>query len=263
MPTKQGRLIALTKHIDAYVKEVSLAWEVYLNQKSLGTEQEKAESVAMRSVYPGDNNTGVLLKTWKKHKLWPEAATAEIKEAWQTFQTSLSEGIEQNEAEAEAVKRVLKDSPHPTEALEIWKRCGVWSAESARPTEEYRDEPSMSRDHLGDSEPASGKTEKKRKPQDRPRTSQDIPGRSQDDSGLSREDVESQLRAVLARIDIDERKWWGKATGKAPKGEKLEPIGGKISPEVVAQVKNLGGRISHHLEKALKLYLMILGASER
>jgi hypothetical protein len=121
----------------------------------------------------------------------------------------------------------------------------------------------MSKDHLGDSEPASGKTEKKRKPQDRPRTSQDISGRSQDDSGLSREKVVSQLRALLAEIDIDDRKWWGKATGKAPKGEKLEPIGGKISPEVVAQVKNLGGRISHHLEKALKLYLMILGASER
>jgi hypothetical protein len=263
MPDKQGRLIALTKRIDAYVKEVPLAWEVYVKEKSKGTEQGRAESIALRSVYPGDHNFGVKLNTWKKHKFWPDASMAEIREAWETFQTSLSEGIEQDEAESEAVKTVLKDYPHPAEALEIWKRCGVWSAESIPPTEEYQDVPSHSKDHLGDSEPASGKTEKKRKPQDRPRTSQDIPGRSQVDSGLSREEVVSQLRAVLARIDIDERKWWGKATGKAPKGEKLEPIGGKISPEVVAQVKNLGGRISHHLEKALKLYLMVLMSAER
>ena len=263
MPAKQGRLVALTKRIGAYVDEIPLVWEAYLKQKSFGTEQEKAESTAMRSVYPGDNNTGVRLKTWKKHKFWPEAATAEIRESWETFQTSLSESIEQGQAESEAVKIVLKDYPHPTEALEIWKRCGVWSAESVRHTEDYREELSKSKARPGISQDAPGTTKPKRKPQDRPRTSQDIPGKSQDDSGLSKEDVMAQLRALLAEIDIDDRKWWGKATGKAPKGEKLEPIGGKISPEVVAQVKNLGGRISHHLERALKLYLMVLRSSER
>lgn len=262
MPAKQGRLVALTKRIGAYVDEIPLVWEAYLKQKSLGTEQDKAESTAMRRVYPGDNNIGVRLKTWKKHKFWPDSATAEIKETWETFQTSLSEGIEQGEAESEAVKTVLKDYPHASEALEIWKRCGVWSAEPSRYTEEYQDEPSKSQDRPSDSESGS-RTKKDRRNKDRPRTSQDIPGKSQDDSGLSKEDVFAQLRAMLAEIDIDERKWWGKATGKAPAGEKLEPIGGKISPEVAAQVKNLGGRISHHLEKALKLYLMILGASER
>jgi hypothetical protein len=262
MPTEQKRLVALTKHIEAYLNEVPLAWEAYLKEKSKGMEQKKAESAAMRSVYPGDNNTGVRLKTWKKHKLWPEAATAEIRESRETFSASLSEGIEEDEAELRVVKTVLKDYPHPAEALEIWKRCGVWSAEPIRQTGAYREEPSKSEESLGDTEAASSTT-KSRRSQASPSTSKDTPGTSQADFGLSREEVVSQLRAVLARIDIDERKWWGKATGKAPKGEKLEPIGGKISPEVVAQVKNLGGRISHHLEKALKLYLMILGASER
>ncbi len=36
----------------------------------------------MRSVYPGDNNIGVRLKTWKKHKFWPEDATEEIEKTW-------------------------------------------------------------------------------------------------------------------------------------------------------------------------------------
>ncbi len=262
MPPKKGRLIALTQKIAAYVREVPLAWEAYLKEKSKGMEPTKAESAAMRSVYPGDNNIGVRLKTWKKHKFWPEDAGGEIRESWEIFNASLSEGIEQDKAESEAVKTVLQDYPHPTEALEIWKRCGVWSAEPAHPTEEYREEPSKSKKEPGVSKTTSRMT-KDRKPQDGPRTSQDIPSMSQEDFGLSKEDIFAQLRTMLAEIDIDERKWWGKATGKAPRGEKLEPIGGKISPEVVAQVKNLGGRISHHLERALKLYLMVLRSSER
>ncbi|HTY24930.1 MAG TPA: hypothetical protein VMC85_17500 [Desulfomonilaceae bacterium] len=69
MPTKQGRLVALTKHIAAYVEEVPRAWDAYLKEKDKGTEQGRAERAAMRSVHPGDNNTGVRLDTWKKHKL--------------------------------------------------------------------------------------------------------------------------------------------------------------------------------------------------
>jgi len=263
MPAKQGRLIALTQKIDAYVKEVPLAWEAYLKQKSLGTEQKKAESAAMRSLYPGDNNVGVRLKTWKKHKLWPEAATGEIRETWETFSASVSEGIEQNEAESEAVKTVLADYPHPSEALEIWKRCGVWSVESVRTAEEYRDDPSKSKVHPGISEDAPGTTKTKRKPQGRPSISKDIPGRSQDAFRLSREDVMAQLRGLLAEIPVEERKWFGKATGKAPEEAKFLQIGAKLPPDLVLEFKSLPGRYAHHLERALKLYLMILMSAER
>lgn len=263
MPAKQGRLIALTKRIDAYLKEVPLAWEVYVKEKSSGTEQGRAESIALRSVYPGDHNFGVKLNTWKKHKFWPEAATVEIKEGWETFSAFLSEGIEQDEAESEAVKTVLQDYPHSAEALEIWKICGVWSAESVRHTEDYSEEPSMSKDHPRDSEASSRMTEEERKPQDRPRTSQDTLGMSHADFGITREEIMAQLRALLAEITVEERKWFGKATGKAPEEEKFLQIGAKLPPDLVMQFKNLPGRYAHHIEKALKLYLMILGSSER
>lgn len=263
MPREQGRPIALTKHIDAYVKEVPLAWEAYLKEKSKGTEGSKAERAAMRSVCPGGKNIDVRLNTWKKHKFWPEAARAEIRESLAILSASLSEGIEQDKAELEAVKTVLHDYPHASEALDIWKRCGVWSAESVGHTEEYRAEPRMPNDTPGDTEDTPRMTEDGGRPQGRPRTSQDIPGMSQVVFGIAEEEIMTQLRKMLAEIDIDERKWWGKATGKAPEGEKMEPIGGKISPEVAAQVKSLEGRISHHLEKALKLYLMVLMSAER
>lgn len=261
MPSKKGKLVALTKHIAAYVQEIPLAWEVYLTEKAKGTEQKKAEGVALRSVYPGDNNIGVRLNTWKKHKFWPEAATAEIKEAWETFSASLSEGIEQDTAELEALKTALKDYPHPTEALEIWKRCGVWSAEPAHPTEEHREEPSLSEDYPGTSGYSSRRSERS-KSQGRPRTPKDSPGMSQTSSGISREEIMAQLRALLAEITVEERKWFGKATGKAPEEDKFLQIGAKLPPELVMEFKSLPGRYAHHLERALKLYLMVLMSTE-
>ena len=114
----------------------------------------------MRSVYPGDKNFGVRLNTWKKHKFWPEAATAEIRETWETFSASFSEGIEQDKAELEAVKTVLNDYPHASEALDIWKRCGVWSAESVGHSEEDSDVPGMSKAQPSGSEATSGMTDK-------------------------------------------------------------------------------------------------------
>src|SRR5271157_5147585 len=107
MPSKKGKLVALAKHIADYVEEVPRAWDAYLKEKEKGTEQGKAERAALRSVYPGDQNIGVKLNTWKKHKFWPESATEQIRETWETFRASLSTGIEQDKAESEAVKTVL------------------------------------------------------------------------------------------------------------------------------------------------------------
>ena len=45
MPAKQGQFKALTKRIDAYIKEVPLAWEVYVKEKSKGTEREKQKAL--------------------------------------------------------------------------------------------------------------------------------------------------------------------------------------------------------------------------
>ncbi len=263
MPTKKGSLLALTKHIAAYIEEVPLAWNAYLKEKSKGTEQGKAERAALRSVYPGDQNIGVKLDTWKRHKFWPEAAGEQINKTLEVYSAMVSKGIAQDKAESEAVEIVLKDYPHASEALEIWRRCGVWLTESSRFAEAYQVKPRMSKDVPGISETASTRAGEKRKLQDRPRTSWDVPGMSQSDVKLTRDECMAQLRALLAEIDIQERKWWGKATGKAPEGEKLEPIGAKLPPELVLDIKSLGGRIAHHLERALKLYLMVLRSTER
>ncbi len=55
-----------------------------------------------------------------------------------------------------------------------------------------------------------------------------------------------------------EREWYGKSSGKALEKDKFIQIGGKIPPMVAKEFKALPGRLGHNLEKALKLYLLIL-----
>lgn len=86
---------------------------------------------------------------------------------------------------------------------------------------------------------------------------------STSDRGITKEEIMAQLRALLAEITVEERQWFGKATGKAPEEEKFLPIGAKLPPGLVWQVKNLPGRHAHHLERALKLYLMVLMSAEK
>lgn len=86
---------------------------------------------------------------------------------------------------------------------------------------------------------------------------------SQASSGLTKEEVMAELRGLLASISVEERKWFGKATGKAPEEEKFLQIGAKLPPDLVLEFKSLPGRYAHHLERALKLYLMILRSGVR
>ncbi len=242
MASKQGKPIALTKHINAYVDEIPRAWDAYLTEKDKGTPREKAERVGMRSVYPGDQNIGVRLSTWKRHKFWAESAREEIRETWQNFRALVSRGVEHDRAESEAVMTVLKDYPHASEALEIWKRCGVWSENFVHRTEESTSKTIV---------------------YDIPRSSKEYLGISQGSPKQTREEIIGQLRALLSEIDIEERKWFGKATGKAPEEDKFLAIGAKLPPDLVLKFKSLPGRYAHHLEKALKLYLMVLASAEK
>jgi hypothetical protein len=121
----------------------------------------------------------------------------------------------------------------------------------------------MSKDRPGVPEATSRMTKEERKPQDRPRTSRDMPGMSQADFGITREEIMAQLRALLAEITVEERKWFGKATGKAPEEDKFLPIGAKLPPDLVLEFRDLPGRYAHHLERALKLYLMVLRSADR
>ena len=75
--------------------------------------------------------------------------------------------------------------------------------------------------------------------------------------------VEMQiLEGLLSAADVEDREWYGPGTGKAPESKKLQQLGGRFPPDLVKMFKDmqaqLGGRTTHHMERALKIYLEML-----
>lgn len=68
------------------------------------------------------------------------------------------------------------------------------------------------------------------------------------------------VRDFLEReLHIQERLW----TGYGSRGKNnLKKIEGKIPAELVEEIRSLRGPVTHHLERAIRLYLLILNADE-
>ena len=76
---------------------------------------------------------------------------------------------------------------------------------------------------------------------------------------LTADQVLKKTGEILETIEIAEREW----TGRGKKGtQNLVLIGGKLPPDIVEEVRALKGPVTHHLERALRLYLKVLKATE-
>jgi hypothetical protein len=68
-----------------------------------------------------------------------------------------------------------------------------------------------------------------------------------------------KMKQILSSIPADEREWTG--PGRKGTGQLLQ-IGAKIPKYLVDELKSLPGRLSHHVERAVKIYLKILKTEE-
>jgi hypothetical protein len=66
-------------------------------------------------------------------------------------------------------------------------------------------------------------------------------------------------QVLMSRIDIDEREWTG--PGRVAT-HRFVQVGGKLPPDLVDKIKVLGGRFMHHVERSLKLYLLVLNEGQ-
>lgn len=94
-------------------------------------------------------------------------------------------------------------------------------------------------------------------------TNRDILGMPESPSvclGISESDLLRLFKTWLNhRVSVQERLW----TGSGAKGlNKLKKIEGKIPEELVDEIRSLNGPVTHHLERAVRLYLMVLKAED-
>jgi hypothetical protein len=129
----------------------------------------------------------------------------------------------------EARREIMKGDTNAARNLRRWKKLGLWP-----PHIDTLDKLSKTEKNLKEPEP-------------------------------SIDEVISKGRALMVAKDIlDNEIKVGRIeewTGQGRKGtQNLQMLGAKLPNDLVAEIKALGGKITDHVEKALKLYLRVLKA---
>jgi len=163
---------------------------------------------------------------------------------WELYQENLRSGMDEQEAVRQALLKVLprgaKGSDNHLRELELWKKHKLWPP----PEIEGHDQP--------------GTLDRRREASsDKPRSSDAVRHRdARSHEALSEADILGRAKEILMRgIDVAERP----TTAKGRKSTlKTVMMAARFPSDLVAELEALGGRKSHHLEKALKLYLKIV-----
>jgi hypothetical protein len=163
--------------------------------------------------------------------------------AWELYHENLRSGMDETAAINEALRKVLprgtKGSDNRPRELEQWEKYNLW------PPPEVEGPAGV------DAAPQPTAP-----PSDKARPATAVKQRVSRAQALSEAQIILQAKEILMRnIDVAERPTTAKGR---PSTLPTTMIAGRFPTELVRQLEALGGRKSHHLEKALKLYLKLI-----
>jgi hypothetical protein len=154
---------------------------------------------------------------------------------WELYQENLRSGMDEQTATRQALLKVLprgtKGSDNRAKELAQWKKYKLWP-------------PPEIRDSDGTESPANKTNDA------------DIQSAANTNQEPSENEIIRCAKEILMRnIDVAERPTTAKGR---PSTLPTIMVAARFPSDLVAQLEALGGRKSHHLEKALKLYLKIV-----
>ncbi len=163
--------------------------------------------------------------------------------AWELYHDNLRSGMDETTAINQALRKVLptgtKGSDNRPRELEQWKKYNLWPPPEVEGPADVGVSPQSTAPPSDEAPPAT--TDKQRV------------SRAQ---VLSEAQIILQAKEILMRdIDVAERPTTAKGR---PSTLRTTMIAGRFPNELVNELEALGGRKSHHLEKALKLYLKLI-----
>jgi hypothetical protein len=178
--------------------------------------------------------------------------------AWRFYQRALERGEETHKAELKAVKAAYTGDRNSSTILKMWKQYGLWppSAELIEATESETDKRKESRDQM---EPhltvIPGNGTKKR------RTLRDHADGPVSKRGLSEEEILRKVKAILDAIEVHHKEWTG---GRRKKYSTLKTrvFAGRLPTDLINEIHKFEGSNTYHLERALRLYVKVLGMKE-
>jgi hypothetical protein len=166
--------------------------------------------------------------------------------AWRFYQREIESGTEVRKAELKAVKKVYPGDKNSSTTLRIWKEYSLWP-----PPEEL-----LNGRIVGNDSRFQGKNGLKV-----------IPGlgrvrRVIDASQLSEKDILKRVGKILDTIEVHKRERGTGGRRKIYSLTRTKIIAARIPVDLLNEIHRFRGSNSYHLERALRLYVKVMGAKD-
>ncbi len=190
----------------------------------------------------------------RKLKKWDEYKD-KIPLAWRFYKRQIEKGTDSRKAELQAVKRFYPSDKNSSTTLKIWKKYGLWPVtEKMLSGGIFREDDSRNQNRNGLSVISGGGTKRIKKLKD-PSENGFL------ESELSEKEILQGVRRILDKIEVHHREWSGGRNRKYST-IKTKIFAGRIPVDLLNEINKFKGRKTYHLERALRLYVMVMGVKD-
>jgi hypothetical protein len=175
--------------------------------------------------------------------------------AWRFYQREIEKGTDPRKAELQAVKKVYPRDKNSSTTLNIWKKYGLWP-----PPEEmlsggiFGEEESNNQVRNGLSVISGGGSKKLKSLKEHFES-----GRP--DFELSERVILQEAKRILDNIEVHHREWSGGRTRKYST-IKTRVFAGRLPVDLLNEIHRFKGSNTYHLERALRLYVKVMGVKD-
>jgi hypothetical protein len=168
--------------------------------------------------------------------------------AWRFYQRAVETGIEPRKAELQAVKRVYPGDRNSSTTLRIWREYNLWP-----PSEGM----------LSGGATGEGESRFQGKNGLRVITGTGRQVRRLTELGeLSEKEILQMVRKMLDSIEVHHKEWTGGRTRRKYSLIKTKIIAGRLPVDLLNEIHKFKGSNTFHLERALRLYVKVMGAKD-
>ncbi|MGO9572351.1 MAG: hypothetical protein ACLP5H_32955 [Desulfomonilaceae bacterium] len=178
-----------------------------------------------------------------------------VPRAWKIYEHEVAKGIDPREAELKAVKLVYPGDKNSSTTLNVWRKYGLWP-----PTEEIlkgridREDESNNQGRNG-LKVITGGGQKKLK------TLKEHVENGRHEPELSEKEILQSVRKILDKIEVHHKEWTG---GRMKKYSmiKTKVFAGRLPVDLLNEIHKFKGSNTYHLERALRLYVKVMGVKD-
>jgi hypothetical protein len=174
--------------------------------------------------------------------------------AWRFYQREIEKGIDPRKAELKAVKRVYPGDKNSSTTLSVWKKYGLWPVTAEMLScGIFGEEDSRNQKNVLTVIPGGGSKKIK--------SLKEHSEKGYRESELSERVILQGVRKILEKIEVHHREWTGGRNRKYSTF-KTRVIADRLPVDLLNEIHRFKGSNTYHLERALRLYVKVMGAKD-